>query len=71
MIGDVRDFPDGGRPASYFGIVPRVHNSHETERSGHITKRGNKLGRTAPVGIILRRRKTTPLGSGYKAASVC
>jgi transposase len=49
IIGDVNDFPDGSRLASYFGIVPRVSNSNETERSGRIHKRGTKLGRTALV----------------------
>ncbi len=34
VIGDVNDFPDEGRLASYFGIVSRVSNSNETERSG-------------------------------------
>jgi transposase len=33
IIGDVNDFPDEGRLASYFGIVPRVSNSNQTERS--------------------------------------
>lgn len=49
VIGDVNDFPDESRLASYFGIVPRVSNSNETERSGRIHKRGSKLGRTALV----------------------
>jgi transposase len=49
VIGDVNDFPDESRLASYFGIVPRVSNSNETEHSGHIHKRGTKLGRTALV----------------------
>ena len=49
VIGDVNDFSDEGRLASYFGIVPRVSNSNETERSGRIHKRGTKLGRTALV----------------------
>jgi transposase len=49
VIGDVNDFPDEHRLASYFGIVPRVCNSNERERSGRIHKRGNKLGRTALV----------------------
>jgi transposase len=53
VIGDVRDFPDEGRLASYFGIVPRIHNSNENEHSGHITKRGSKLGRTALVQCVL------------------
>ena len=49
VIGDVNDFADEHRVASYFGIVPRVSNSNETQRSGHIHKRGSKLGRTALV----------------------
>src|SRR5205085_9367178 len=49
VIGEVSDFPDESRLASYFGIVPRVVNSNETERSGHIHKRGSKLARTALV----------------------
>lgn len=49
VIGDVNDFPDEHRLASYFGIVPRVSNSNETEHNGRIHKRGSKLGRTALV----------------------
>jgi len=49
IIGDVNDFADVGKLASYFGIVPRVRNSNETEHSGRITKRGTKLGRTTLV----------------------
>ena len=49
VIGDVNDFADEGHLASYFGIVPRVSNSNETEHSGRIHKRGTKLGRTAHV----------------------
>ena len=49
VIGNVEDFPDESRLASYLGIVPRVSNSNETEHSGRIHKRGSKLGRTALV----------------------
>src|SRR5258708_13024185 len=49
VIGDVNDFADEGHLASYFGIVPRVSNSNETDRSGRIHKRGTKLERTALV----------------------
>ena len=57
VIGDVNDFADAGKLAAYFGLVPRVSNSNETERSGRITKRGSKLGRTALVqcGLIAKR----------------
>jgi len=49
IIGDINDFESEGKLASYFGIVPRIHNSNETEHSGRITKRGTKLGRTTLV----------------------
>jgi transposase len=63
VIGDVRDFPDEGRLASYFGIVPRIHNSNETERSGRITK----LGRTALVQCALIAKRYSPyLGNYYE-----
>ena len=54
VIGDIRDSSDGGRLASYFGIVPRISNSNETQRSGRITKRGSKLGRTTLIQCTLR-----------------
>ena len=60
VIGDVNDFPDEGRLASYFGIVPRVSNSNETERNGRIHKRGTKLGRTALVQSALIAAKYSP-----------
>ncbi len=52
-IGDINNFADESRLFSYFGIVPRVSNSNETERSGRITKRGTKLGRTTLVQCTL------------------
>lgn len=57
VIGDIHDFADEGKLAAYFGIVPRVSNSNQTERSGRITKRGSKIGRTALVqcGLIAQR----------------
>jgi transposase len=60
VIGDVGDFPDESRLASYFGIVPRVSNSNDTERSGHIHKRGSKLGRTALIQSALIAVKYSP-----------
>ena len=49
IIGDIDDFESEGKLASYFGIVPRIRNSNETQHSGRITKRGTKLGRTTLV----------------------
>ena len=52
-IGKIGDFADPGKLAAYLGLVPKVQNSNETERSGHITKQGNKLARTALVQCAL------------------
>ena len=60
VIGDVNDFADEGRLASYFGIVPRVSNSNETAHSGRIHKRGTRLGRTALVQSALIAAKYSP-----------
>lgn len=56
-IASVNDFADENKLAAYLGLVPRVENSNETERSGRITKMGNKLARTALVqcGLVARR----------------
>jgi transposase len=60
VIGNVNDFPDESRLASYFGIVPRVSNSNQTKRSGRIHKRGTKLGRTALVQSALIAANYSP-----------
>lgn len=60
VIGEVKDFPEEGKLASYFGIVPRVQNSNETEHSGRITKRGTKLGRTTLVQCALIAKRYSP-----------
>lgn len=65
VIGDVNDFCDEGRLASYFGIVPKVHNSNETQRSGRITKRGSKLGRTSLVQCALVAKRYSRYLSEY------
>jgi len=59
-IGDVNDFDDESKLFAYFGIVPRVSNSNETERSGRITKRGTKLGRTTLVQCTLIAIRYSP-----------
>jgi transposase len=65
VIGDINDFEDEGKLAAYFGIVPRVSNSNETERSGRITKRGSKLGRTALVQCALIAQRYSPYLKRY------
>lgn len=53
VIGEVEDFADENKLAAYFGIVPRVSNSNETVKTGRITKRGSKTGRTCLVQCTL------------------
>lgn len=53
MIGDINQFENESKLFAYFGMVPRVSNSNERERSGRITKRGTKLGRTTLVQCAL------------------
>ena len=65
LIGDVRDFPEQGKLASYFGIVPRVQISNETQHPGHITKRGSKLGRTTLVQCALIAKRYSPYLNRY------
>ena len=52
-IGRVEDFPDADKLAAYVGIVPKVSNSNDSQHSGKITKRGNKLMRTTLVQCTL------------------
>ena len=65
VIGDVNDFAREGQLAAYFGIVPRVQDSNETEHRGHITKRGSKLGRTALVQCALIAKRYSPFLHRY------
>ncbi len=53
VIGNINDFEDEKKLAAYFGIVPRVSNSNETNHQGRITKQGSKLGRTTLVQCTL------------------
>ena len=65
VIGDVRDFPDEGKLAAYFGIVPRIRISNESQCPGRITKRGSKLGRTALVQCALIAKRYSPYLANY------
>lgn len=64
-IGNVHDFADEGKLAAYFGIVPRMSDSNEKEHRGRITKRGNKLGRTALVQCALIAMRYNPYMQAY------
>ncbi len=65
LIGDVSDFESEDKLASYFGIVPRVANSSQTQRHGSITKRGTKLGRTILVQCTLAAKRYSPYLQNY------
>jgi len=67
VIGDVDDFADSAKLCAYLGLVPRVSNSNETERSGRITKRGSKLARTALVQCGLIAKKYSPYLHAFHA----
>ena len=53
VIGDIKNFPSRKQLDCYFGIVPKVRNSGDTVRHGHISKQGSKLGRTTLVQCTL------------------
>ena len=59
-IGPVKDFADPGHLAAYFGMVPRLNQSNETEHHGRITRRGNKLARTTLVQCALIAKRYSP-----------
>ena len=59
-IGNVRDFASADKLAAYFGIVPRVSQSNETDNRGRITKRGSRLARTALVQCTLIATRYSP-----------
>jgi len=65
IIGNINDFAHEGKLAAYFGIVPRVSNSNETEHSGRITKRGTKLGRTTLIQCALIAQRYNPYLKAY------
>lgn len=65
IIGDVEDFADKDKLASYFGIVPRVSNSNEQVKHGRITKLGNKTGRTTLVQCTLVAIRYSPYLKEY------
>ncbi len=44
-IGDVKRFPTPEKLVSWVGLAPQVHQSGETNWTGHITKKGSKRAR--------------------------
>jgi transposase len=44
-IGDVKRFPTPEKLASWVGLAPQVHQSGETQWTGHISRKGSKRAR--------------------------
>ncbi len=65
VIGDIQNFPTRKHLDSYFGIVPKVRNSGDTIRHGHISKQGSKLGRTTLVQCTLIAIRYSPYLRSY------
>lgn len=59
-IGNVDDFENADKLAAYFGIVPKVSQSNETDNRGRITKRGSRLARTTLVQCTLIATRYSP-----------
>jgi transposase len=51
MFDDPHRFRRAGEVSSYIGMVPKQFDSGETERSGHITRHGNRLVRSLLVEV--------------------
>ena len=65
LLSVIGDFATEGKLAAYLGLVPRVQNSNETERSGHITKQGSRLARTTLVQCALIAQRYSPYLHSY------
>jgi len=52
-VGDIHRFANAKKLGSYFGLAPRVSQSGERERHGHITKEGNRMVRSLLVEAAL------------------
>jgi len=69
VIGDVNNFADEDKLAAYFGIVPGVSRSNQTEHHGRITQRGSKIGRTTLVQCTLIAKRYSPYLARYYEGS--
>lgn len=60
LIGNINDFADENKLASYFGLVPSVSNSNQTQHHGRITKKGSKLARSILIQCALAAKRFSP-----------
>ncbi|MCX5653877.1 MAG: IS110 family transposase [Planctomycetota bacterium] len=51
LIDDPHRFRSGRQVSSYFGLVPRQHQSGQMDRQGHITRQGCRLARKLLVEV--------------------
>jgi transposase len=66
VIGDIARFKTPGTLASYFGLVPSVHQSADRCYHGHITKQGRSHGRWLAIEAAQSLSNTTsPLSATY------
>jgi len=66
-LGDIHRFPTAKHVASYVGLVPRVRDSGERVRRGHIVKEGNRLLRWALVlAATQATRRPGPLRTWFR-----
>jgi transposase len=52
-IGEIQRFSNAKKLASYLGLAPRVRQSANSERHGHITKEGNRMVRMLVIQAAL------------------
>jgi transposase len=66
-IGEIARFSNAKKLASYFGLAPRVRQSAETQRHGHITKEGNRMVRSLVIqaALVHTRRGKGPSRKHY------
>ena len=66
-IGEIARFSNAKKLASYFGLAPRVRQSGDTERHGHITKEGNRMVRMLLIqaALVHTRRGKGPSRKHY------
>lgn len=66
-IGEIQRFRNAKKLASYLGLAPRVRQSADQERHGHITKEGNRMVRMLVIqaALVHTRRGQGPSRKHY------
>jgi transposase len=62
-IGTIERFSNSKKLSSYFGLAPKVRQSAERERHGHITKEGNRMVRWLLIQAALWHIRRGPVSS--------